>query len=88
MSEKVVHLADVLNDNRLIDIPTMLRQCADDMENGNLSPRPNKAVVLLLHDLEDMYVTRIYASNMASSEMVALCEVHKAKFLKPLLGDE
>jgi lauroyl/myristoyl acyltransferase len=87
----VVNLADVKNDNTLITPVQMLRSAADDLEAGESKVKANKAVVLLLDangSFDGAYFVGFYASNIRTSEIVALLETAKQTFVDVLLGKD
>lgn len=67
---KIEYIADALNDNTRITPIQTLQDAISDIESGKRSP--NKLVVLMLDDT-DGYNTNFYASNLKTSELLALC---------------
>ena len=92
--------ADRANDNKLISPADTLRDCLNDIEEGRINP--NKLVIIQLYDGQDdpeagdqgpvrAYDFNLYMSNIASSEVVSLCEAAKIRALQQMWvipGDE
>lgn len=66
-------------DNRLLTPVECLEDAAQDMRSGDFPC--NKLLVLCLYDEGGSYASRSYASNMRSSEMLALLEAAKVRVL-------
>lgn len=54
-----------------------------DLDKWNQEPRgePSKALIIFLWDDDGQYNTRFANAGMKTSEMVALCEIMKDRFL-------
>lgn len=89
--DNVITLATRTEDNRQWSVEQMLRAALSDlMEDIDQGKRaPDMAVVVLLDKGEDgnAYFTRYFAANMKASEVVALCEIVKQRFVRKILGD-
>lgn len=69
--KKITHIAEILNDNTRITPRELLLDAINDIETGVKSP--NKLAIFMLDDKDDKYATNFYASNMRTSELIALC---------------
>lgn len=79
--------ADRENNNSLVTPVECLRDAIADLESGER--QANKALVLLLNAGDDgTYDFGFLASDLRSSEMVALLEVVKTYVLRSLVGEE
>ena len=84
MSEKILNMADELNDNRYSSPEQTLEDCLADIRSGKKSP--TKLAVIMLDDSDQWYRTGFYLSKLKASEVVALFEVVKQQFLDMLRG--
>ena len=68
------------NDPGEQNVLATLHEAMSDIETGEISPR--KALLIFLDDEdEEAYDPSFYNAGMAASEMIALAEVVKARFL-------
>lgn len=83
-NERVIHLADVKQDNRLITPVDMFREAIRDIEDGR---ETDKAVAILLNtkckdcDEDHAYEWDILLSNLNRHDLIALLEIIKAYML-------
>lgn len=65
----------------------MLRRAITDLE-ALKDAKYNKAIILFLDDEDSHFITSFCQAGMTRSEIVALLEVMKLRFLRGLVGDE
>lgn len=66
----IVHIGEIINDNRLLTPETILQRTAEELGSGE--EVANKCVVLLLNSDGDIYDSSYRAANISKSEMLAL----------------
>lgn len=81
------------NDNGLLSPIDLLEDMARHLrEQAAADPSaklPNAAIVILLTSDDDgLYFVRTDRSNLRNSECIALVEVAKARWVKPLAGED
>ena len=91
MTAKIVHIADLKNDNRLITPVDSLQDAIRAVEDKEVDPQ--KSIVLLLTTKDetggdDAYELSYFMSGLKCSEAVSLLETAKVHFLKTLVGDD
>lgn len=69
-------------DNRLISPVETLREAIANIESGAVPA--NAVIVLALNTADGAYAVRWFASNLRSSEMIALMEVAKVSLLRDM----
>lgn len=69
---KIVHMADIVNNNQLITPEATLLDALSDIQEGKRTP--NKLAVFMLDETDGKYCTNFYASNMKTTELIALCQ--------------
>lgn len=68
--KKIIHLAEVKNDNSLITPESALRDALEDLREGKF--KCNKMLIICLDDEDDNYCVRHFISNLRCSETLAL----------------
>lgn len=87
-SKPVLKLLDYDYTSKRQTVLEMLEEAIEDIKASPEENNFNKAVILFLNDSDgERYITSFSAAGMKRSEIVALCEAIKMKFLRGLIGD-
>lgn len=84
----VIHLAEVLNDNKLSSPEQLLRRVADEIADPRPGePRPNRAIVILISDEENgPFHAQFRMANCNCARAIAAVEFFKADMLDFMRG--
>lgn len=80
----VVNLANETKNGTYTDVSTTLRSCLEAVERG--PDKYDRCIVILLNTEESRFDVGFYNAKMTCSQILAACEVMKARCLSAMMG--